>query len=112
MKGLAELEDAIESGELVRLPCKVGDTVYGVGMFDCLLNHTDGVIKSKISSFCDEIHGDCWRCQYAYPQIREFVCTDIQIEGDGVYVEGYRTDEIFTDKAQAEARLKELEEKK
>ena len=25
---LAELEDELESGKLVRLPCKVGDTVY------------------------------------------------------------------------------------
>lgn len=27
---LAELEDALESGKIVRLPCKVGDTVYFV----------------------------------------------------------------------------------
>lgn len=30
---LAELEDKIESKELVELPCKLGDTLYGVGTF-------------------------------------------------------------------------------
>lgn len=34
MKRLAEYEDAEEQGRLVRLPCKVGDTVYAVRKSD------------------------------------------------------------------------------
>lgn len=45
LKRLAEYEDAEEQGLLVRLPCKVGDTVYWVtAIEDCeQCKHYDGI---------------------------------------------------------------------
>lgn len=110
-KKLQEMEDAVENGELVRLPCKPGEIFYAVGMYGCALNHCKGDLAAQISKYCDDIHGDCWRCQYSYPTIAEHVCIQVEIESDGIRVEGYTPDEIFTDKGQAETQLKELEKK-
>lgn len=115
---LAELEDKLENGLLVELPCKVGDTVYIVGNYDCADGHTeDEKLKHKIYLQCVKIGGDCDRCKYSAPKMEEFKCTHIQISTEGILVCGekersFLSDRIFTDKAQAEARLKELQEKK
>lgn len=116
IKRLAELEDKLESGRLVELPCKVGDTVYGVGFFDCEDAHTnDEKTKRKIFNVCMTMNGRCEKCKYSRPNIKEFICTQIQIsEGEilvvGKKFENYIAENVFTDKAQAEARLKELQE--
>lgn len=39
---LAELEDKIENGTLIELPCKVGDRVWYLGLDNCLI---EGFIK-------------------------------------------------------------------
>ncbi len=114
---LAELEDKLESGPLVELPCTVGDTVYGVGMLSCNdKDATDEKLKRKIYNECVKRSGRCDGCKYALPAIEEFVCTQIQIAHDGIWICGAKAEmhlasKIFTDKITAEARLKELQEK-
>lgn len=110
---LAELEDAIESGKLVRLPCEVGDTVY--------------VITS--SCFRCNKNDDYCKCEYRNTnKIIETTIKSIAIDENDYFITEDRLGECgmcsihrygkslgktwFTDKAQAEAKLKELEGKK
>ena len=87
---LAELEDKIESGTLVELPCKVGDTVW-------ILNDP-----------------------YFVADIFEMEVEDIKISRSKIIVSGYHEceyqdfmgDFAFKTKAEAEAKLKELQNKK
>ena len=116
---IAELEDKIESGRLVELPCKVGDTVYGVGFTDCQESHTtDEKEKRKIFNTCSTMNGRCDKCKYSIPAIHKFVCTQIQLCTDdytlvvGAKCENYRFENVFTTQESAEARLKELQEGK
>lgn len=44
LKRLAELEDKIENGTLVELPCKVGDTVYWVTGLDIIAYEVKGFL--------------------------------------------------------------------
>lgn len=76
---LADLEDKIESGKLVELPCKIGDTLYGISA-------PLHIEKAKLSEVCYEV-----------------------VTKDGHYLIGHFGISLFTDKSQAEARLKELE---
>lgn len=87
---LAELEDKLESGQLVELPCKVGDIVYAIMYVD-----------------------------YKY-QIVMFRVSNIEIGEFGTFYFHTPTSyshrltfgkSVFADKSQAEARLKELQEK-
>lgn len=118
VRRLKELENKLESGHLVALPCKVGDTVYGVGFYDCEQGHTDDEkLKREIFKVCVTMDGRCDNCKYSHPTIEQFVCTQIQIANDGILVvgekcENYYVGNVFTDKSQAEARLKELQDKK
>ena len=81
---LAELEDKIEQGTLIELPCKVGDMFYGI--------ETNTIFKYMVLAIKlarnNEIH----------------LCTVYDIE----FVLGK---DAFLTKAEAEQRLKELEEK-
>ena len=119
LKELAELKEKLESGRLVELPCKVGDTVYGVGFTGCMqLYAATEKEKRKISKECFKIDGDCKKCKYGFPAIEKFICTQIQLCDDkytyivGKKYETYRPDDVFLTKEAAEARLKELQEKK
>lgn len=82
---LAELEDKIENGTLIELTCKVGDTVY----------QTEGVrvYESKIKGLIYDkgIYYDCGYFAFDETAIGEVV---------------------FLTKAEAEAKLRELEFKK
>lgn len=85
---LAELEDKLESGQLVELPCKVGDAVYCID-YECVHTPTKQKIKYSlsegiVSNLEEQLH-------YSSAILFQKVC--------------------FTDKSQAEARLKELKEK-
>lgn len=89
---LAELEDKIDAGTLVELPCKVGDVMYEV---------VDGIPiqEWKIESIC---------INRAYPagviwaeRTRDFAQWKFWIEDCGT--------KWFTDKAEAEAKWRELE---
>lgn len=94
---LAELEDKIEAGTLVELPCKVGDTVWLVKYLTC-----DGTLPVKVF--------DEWT-------IKSIVLTKYGMVFSGTH-EGtddfrlFDEDEYkvnwFTNREQAEARLKEL----
>ena len=88
---LYELEDKIENGTLVELPCKVGEIMYEVveGM---------PIQEWKIESICFD---------RAYPKgviwaerIRDFAHWKFWIEDCGT--------KWFTDKSEAEAKLREL----
>ena len=96
---LAELEDRIENGTLVELPCKVGATIYSVEYF-CYYRHC---------SADDQIY--CCGCKEMKERERnhekyviaekKFALSDLPLIGK----------KYFTDKSQAEARLKELQAK-
>lgn len=93
---LAAYEDAEEQGMLLRLPCKVGDIVWEVN-----------VERKRISKFCIET-------------ITVYPCNVIQFNWtllEGIYknVVGFSKAElgktVFLTKEEAEAKLKEMEEK-
>ena len=87
---LCELEDKLESGQLVELPCKVGDTVW----------------------ILDD--------PYFVADIFQMEVEDIKIGRSKIIVSGYHECEyqdfigsfVFKTKEQAEAKLKELQENK
>lgn len=88
---LAELEDKIEAGTLVELPCKVGDVMYEV---------IDGIPiqEWKIESICfDRAHptGVIWA-----ERTRDFARWKFWIEDCGI--------KWFVTKAEAEKRLEEV----
>lgn len=79
---LAELEDMIESGLLVELPCKVGDKVYGVDKNIRRIIHGTVVyfaVNSELTVFMDDDDNHTYWVKY-----------------------------VFTTKEAAEAKLKEL----
>ena len=85
---LAEYEDLEEQGLLLRLPCKVGTSVYMVAQ-DCG------------GDTLDCMRGDCEGCPYLYSFVEEnkfetYMCDDIG-----------KT--VFLTKAEAEQKLKEME---
>lgn len=96
---LADYEDLEEQGRLLKLPCKVGDTVYYISegfVEPCtievifLADYTD---KNGNCSYMAEIHYDREDCPY--------VSTEIYFTDIGKTV--------FLAKSEAEAKLKELE---
>ena len=94
---LAELEDDLESGKMIRLPCKVGDTVWDIVKS---INRTENTI--------------------VYKHIQEYQVERIEIDNYNLYLvitvstedgicEGYaRPNQVYYTKAEAEAKLKEL----
>ena len=95
---LAELEDKIENGTLVELPCKVGDTVYRV-MADKRIKHP---YEYKVIGFWYSVNNKC---------------NDLHLGRyiDGVFVSSISVPfsefnrMLFLTKAEAEAKLKELQ---
>lgn len=93
---LAELEDKIESGTLLEFPCKPSDIVYYVTEVDDgeSIHYTimNGVV-------------DCFNIETA---CKEFLA---RYDGGLTYWHNFLDfgKEVFTDKYQAEARLKELQ---
>ena len=81
---LAELEDKIENGTLIELPCKVGDIIYSI-------------------PFCEP---------YEIFEHKVETLRFISKTKDGCYIDNsfkWFGENIFTDKAHAEKRLKELQ---
>lgn len=98
-KKLAAYEDAEEQGLLLRLPCKVGDTVFAdSGCFGILEYEVDEIIIEKSITYrCSaysETIGDC-----------PSECLD-EIEPDISYF----GKTVFLTRGEAEAKLKEMEE--
>lgn len=96
---LADYEDLEEQGRLLKLPCKVGDTVYYISegfVEPCtievifLADYTD---KNGNCSYMAEIHYDREDCPY--------VSTEIYFTDIGKTV--------FLAKSEAEAKLKKIE---
>lgn len=92
---LAELEDKIESGEILHTPCKVGDTIYYPNEAD------DG---NSIFFEIREGIVDCFNIEAG--------CKEALVRYDGglTYWHNFLDfgKEVFTDKNKAEARLKKL----
>lgn len=100
---LAELEDKIENGTLIELPCKVGDTIYQIYK-DC----------SKCSHFKETgWEYDCWCDAEESKTMFEFDgdngCVYIIKETEFTYnhIKDFGKD-LFLTKPEAEAKLKEL----
>lgn len=82
---LAELEDKIEIGKMIELPCKIGDTIYGIVQPD----DDDSYIKEctcRVIAVCDN-------------------GVEIAPEPDECFLDLLG---VFATRAEAEARLKEL----
>lgn len=87
---LAELEDKLESGQLVELPCKVGDIVYYVDEY--------------IAAEFDEVEvNTVEKIEIGKNEIRLWFGDDVGY----VLVKNFGK-EVFTDKSEAERRLAEL----
>lgn len=85
---LAAYEDAEEQGLLLRLPCKVGTEVYNITWWDDVQEKV--VVKGK--TYCRTFHKHkVTKSTFSYFDIDEFGKT------------------IFLTKAEAEAKLKEME---
>lgn len=113
----AALRERLEKA--VELPCKIGDTVYGIGFTDCDdRTETDPKIKKKIFNTCLIMGGHCEKCKYGHMAIEEFVCTHIQIGENGIMGsnvlvvgeknENYHSENVFTTRDAAEVRLAKL----
>ena len=85
---LAELEDKIENGTLIELPCKVGDTVYYETFKQ---SGSVGIKPHKVIGFVLEVMTQ---------NIDGFGCTAVPIRDFGK--------DVFLTEAEAEQRLKEL----
>lgn len=96
---LADYEDAEEQGLLLRLPCKVGDTVYQISenfIEPCTVETIFlGNYKDRNGNYCNmaEIYYDRYDCPYTSDEI---YFTDIG-----------KT--VFLTQEEAEARLAEME---
>lgn len=94
---LAEYEDAEEQGFLLRLPCKIDNTVYL--LLEKLRNGKKEIVESRFVGY--RLH----------PQFELFSCY-IDCKAIGNTLEFHREDfgkTIFLTKEEAEAKLKELE---
>lgn len=94
IKRLAELEDKIESGKMLELPCKVGDNIYFVRV----------TLKPYIvETYIDEI---CFKKDYILVHCAESG-RYLRFDNDWNLIENYWN--VYLDKSKAEARLKELQ---
>lgn len=97
---LGELEDKLESGKLIELPCKVGDTVWVVDKF----------LKYQL---CEGVVETITLNKYTKPQM--WISYRYFLQGIGDCTREKRIDlleNVFFNKLQAEVRLKELQEEK
>lgn len=93
---LAELEDKIEQGTLIELPCKVGDTVYWV--FELVKNKLE-ILEGKVRGISISQNKSFW-----FSVIYEYGLTFEHTFKD------YWNKTVFLTKAEAENKLKELQE--
>ena len=91
---LAELEDEIEQGTLIELPCKVGDTVYKI-MHVCGHRRIVEFEVSRISIYEKEV---CIFFHKSKESWHEWCTKPHHFEGN-----------IFLTREEAEKRLKELQ---
>lgn len=92
---LAHYEDLEEQGRLIELPCKVGDTVYSIVSGKVNKSIVCNYLISKSQCFLD--------IEY---QIRDVFYNDGRLETIAVRLQYGKY--IFTSRAEAEAKLKEM----
>ena len=93
LKKLADYEEAEDQGLLVKLPCKVGDTVYSVTR-----NFISEYMVCSIEMYNEGFFFN-WRCEKGiYINVRGFTNYDIG-------------NTVFLTKEEAEQALKEMEKK-
>ena len=96
---LADYEDAEEQGLLLRLPCKIGDTLYRVNK-----GAKEPVIMMRIIQlYIKQIHKD-------RTVMRIDAINDADM-GESCYLPCDIGERIFLTRAEAEAKLKEMEKK-
>ena len=96
LERLADLEDKIENGTLIELPCKVGQTIYH------LYKAGDVITEDKVFNYHFEI---CSKpCVFFENLFWYGTRKRVLVEHFGKY--------WFTDKAEAEAKLRELKGEK
>lgn len=92
MKQLEEYQQLEEQGRLIKLPCKVGDTVYGINI-DRNIVYALKIISVRIYSYA--IYFDYQLIDGIYKNIVSFA-------------DGNIGKTVFLTKSEAEAKLKEL----
>ena len=103
---LAKYEDLEEQGLLLKLPCKVGDTVW------CVDVDEDDYSGMIFMGMCGDYVIVC--STYAHledafdAQIAEMALESKENYGVEVYI--YHKDDVFLTREEAEAKLKEMEE--
>ena len=95
---LAEYEDLEEQGRLVKLPCKVGDTVYVIGVLGCETVEEYKVIRVDYHSSLATSRSEFY--------IEAFLVNDPRAD-IGFYDKEFGKN-VFNTKSEAEAKLKEL----
>lgn len=111
---LAELEDKIERGTLIDLPCKVGDTLYAIGkkkvgqIRKCIVGDiriADSTVEVHFDCdySCDDCHFNGWAQDYS----GEWTCYGEYGDGSIPFSEFGKT--VFLTREEAAKRLKELQ---
>ena len=97
---LGQLEDKIEEGKLVELPCKVGDTIFYVQYF-CDYKGCDSTTQQFCCGCKEMIEREKRKEKYVICE-KSFALKDLEKIGK----------KYFTTREAAEARLEELKKKK
>lgn len=100
LQKLAEYEDLEEQGRLIKLPCKVGDTVY------CIFNrYTKCTFNNEEFDECS-----CQGCEYECDSKKENYVQDMRAYSLDWIVTNLKNfgKTVFLTKSEAEAKLKEL----
>ena len=98
VKKLADYEDLEEQGRLVKLPCKVGDTVYVNGVLGCGEAERYRVIRVDYHSTLGTGRNEFY--------IEALLCANLD-SSIGFYDKQFGKT-VFLTKAEAETKLKEL----
>jgi hypothetical protein len=127
---LKYLEDLIEQGKLIELPCKVGDTVYAIAKCSDVTRKLDGTYYSSDGSpgtatgwYCafDGKEDNCPLCGEDNCNEKDYAIFETEVlgmsysesdedKGWHIYLENFDSYESYhLTKAEAEAMLKELQ---
>lgn len=99
LEKLAEYEDLEKHGRLIKLPCKVGDTVWG--------NEDGRTCAYTITAFS---FGECeeYICEPVTTKEVVFYYAESSGSITGSFAESAIGESVFLNKSEAEAKLKEL----
>lgn len=89
---LCELEDKIEQGKILELPCEIGDEKFAI------LSNTDVIVKGKV---CTLIYQNGFLVDFGYNPDKRF-------GGYNAYTQ-LLPEELFDTYEEAEAKLREME---